>query len=326
MAPSTTSFTLPSRGRELQSDPAHDEQHVSQLSSHVQHERGNLHKRRMDVSPEKFNKGHFEPLKVRTDLQLPANEPSAKRTRTATSEKKIEIYYDSAGTPKIKATPDSIEAGFSPTSAVFSPAVTARTPLPFETKTEPNTATVPSGHAIAAYRLLNGQAQSKQQPKKKQFSLLEAFVKNDALCMHLVRYLPMASLVDLYAISKSFHWKFNKEATAMVLASVRTWAPKTEKIFPWRCYAPLCIKDPIKRQNSSAVQARGGPEADADYNQLAYGSRDVPSLRWLQMVTYRYTVAVDMIISLACRGLVLRAHAVADILVRHSFQFSPRFC
>lgn len=317
----TTSFTLPSRDHEAASEQTRADDPMPQTSSSVHHTRGNLHKRRASASPEKFNKGHFEPLTIRTDLPLPAREPPAKKSRTEKSEKKIEIYYDSLGTPKIREIPASIEAGFSPTTAIFSHDVRKTAPLP-RSPTPPR-GTVPSGHVIAATRLLNGApstAARQTQPqarKKKPFNMIDAFVRNDALCMELVSYLPMPALISLYAISKYFHWKFNKEATAYIMASVRTWAPFADQIFPWRCYAPLCIKDPIKRQKSSAVMARGGPDADADYTALAQGSRDVPSMRWLQMVVYRHKVAQDLVISLLHRGL--RVDPAASNAVKVSF-------
>ncbi|KAF2170778.1 hypothetical protein M409DRAFT_51038 [Zasmidium cellare ATCC 36951] len=314
-------FTLPSRDRERPTQQAPDEQDVSQLSSPVLHPGGKLHKRRMDVSPEKFNKGHFEPLKVRTDIPLPVNEPPVKRTRTGNAEKKIEIYYDSVGTPKIKETPDSIEAGFTPKTAAFPPNVMNATPLPAPKTADPGKG---KGHIHAAMRLLSGLTPEKRAKamefvrKQKKFSLLDSFVRDDALCMILVSYLPMPALIDLYAISKWFHYKFNKEATAFILASMRTWAPKADQIFPWRCYKQLCIKDPEKKQKASAVKQRGGPDVEADYNQIAQGSRDVPSLRWLQMVVYRNLICKDMIISLGARGLRV-SPAIMDPLQRMWF-------
>ncbi|KAK4501394.1 hypothetical protein PRZ48_007203 [Zasmidium cellare] len=290
--------------REQLPQSAQDGQGV--LSSPALHPGGKLHKRRMTVSPEKFNKGHFEPLKVRTDIPLPLNEPPAKRTKTGNPEKKIEIYYDSVGTPKIKETQDSIDAGFTPRTAVFPADVMSAVPLP-----APNTAdpVKGKGHVLAAWRQIQTLTPEKRAKamefvnKHKKFSLLDAFVKNDGLCMLLVSYLPMPALISLYSISKYFHWKFNKEATAFILASMRTWAPRADQIFPWRCYKKLCIKDPERKQKASAVQARGGPDAEADISQLSQGSRDVPSLRWLQMVVYRYLICKDMVVSLGARGL-----------------------
>lgn len=308
---------------------------MSQLSSPVLNPDGNLHKRRMTVSPEKFNKGYFEPV-VRTDIPLPAYEPPAKRTRTAGLEKKIEIYYDSVGTPRIKETPASVEAGFTPTTAVFSASTTQATPLPPFPEAPQSAETVekqvPVVTASNVMELLKTLPPEKRaqwmetygKKIKKKFSMLDAFVRDDTLCMLLVSYLPAASVIDLYAISKYFHYKFNKEATAFIMASVRTWAPGAEFIFPWRCFRRLCIKDPVKRQKASAVKERGGPDAEADYEQLAEGSRDVPSLRWLQMVIFRNHVCKDMIISLAARSLRNDPAIMDTVQVNFQFAVSSR--
>lgn len=80
---------------------------------------------------------------------------------------------------------------------------------------------------------------------------------------------------------------------------MRVWAPKADEIFPWRCYQSLCIKDPIKRQKAKA------DILGADVHRLNLFSRDVPSLRWLQMVVWREAVAKDMMIILLARGLRL---------------------
>lgn len=111
--------------------------------------------------------------------------------------------------------------------------------------------------------------------------MLIAFVADQTLCLLLVSYLTLPSLIDLYAISKAFHHTFNKHATAFILSNMRTWAPRADQIFPWRCYQSLCIKDPVKKQKSK-------PAVDgADIERLGELSRDVPSLRWLQMVIWR---------------------------------------
>ncbi|UJO19365.1 hypothetical protein CLAFUW4_07465 [Fulvia fulva] len=254
---------------------------------------GNLHKRRVSASPEKFNKGHFEPLSVRTDLPVPSRGSEPKKSRT--EDRKIEVYYDANGTPRIRAAPTSISAGLTPQSTTFSPYLTSAALQPGT----PPTSSVPSGSLSVANRLLAGQSGrvASRKPQDKNFSLLEAFVKDNALCILLVSYLPMPALISLYAISKTLHHSFNKHATAFVLSSTRTWAPNADQIYPWRCYKPLCIKDPIKRQKASA-EAQG-----AAIDMLRGTSRDVPSIRWLQMVTWREGVVRDMIIQLTSQAL-----------------------
>ena len=77
---------------------------------------------------------------------------------------------------------------------------------------------------------------------------------------------------------------------------MRTWAPHSEMIFPWRNYRDLCTKDPQQRQSSRLKnqEVKGAKE----HSDLRY----VPSFRWLQMVVYRQGVCTDMLIRLASYG------------------------
>jgi len=109
----------------------------------------------------------------------------------------------------------------------------------------------------------------------------------------------MPSLLSLYAISKTFHYLFNAHPAAFVMASVRTWAPGSDETFPWRSYRGLCLKDPEKRVKIT-FQKGDGNVADAG---AGAEWRDMPSLRWLQMVVWRHGVAEDCLIQLAVNGL-----------------------
>ncbi|KAK5120891.1 hypothetical protein LTR85_005958 [Meristemomyces frigidus] len=220
---------------------------------------GNLHKRRASTSPEKFNTGKFEPLPLRIGASAcTTGEHPAKRVRL---ENKIEISYDSSGTPRI--------ASVAPTSAL------------------------PSGRSIAASQLLN---HVRPAPTKKRFSILNALVRHQDVLMILVSHLNIPSLISLYAISKPFHFIFNGQYIAFILSIMRTWAPDADKIYPWRCYKSLCIRDPCLHKKSSMS---AGQELTEQYGDL----REVPSLKWLQMVVWRQGVCKDMLIQLATKGL-----------------------
>ena len=77
---------------------------------------------------------------------------------------------------------------------------------------------------------------------------------------------------------------------------MRTWAPHSEMIFPWRNYRDLCTKDPQQRQNSRLQNQED--KSKKEHSDLRY----VPSFRWLQMVVYRQGVCTDMLIRLASYG------------------------
>ncbi|KAK3115911.1 hypothetical protein LTR53_004299 [Teratosphaeriaceae sp. CCFEE 6253] len=220
---------------------------------------GNLHKRRASASPEKFNTGQFEPLPLRLDSTVEST--AGRPTKRARIENKLEISYDEAGTPRVST--------FTPTFAL------------------------PSGRKIfGSTRLLNPDHRS---ASKKPFSLISAFCRSNDLLMLLTSYLTLPSLLSLYAISKPFHYLFNGAYTAFILSNMRTWAPDADKIYPWRFYQTLCLKDPRLRQKSKWK--------DYDARLVHEDLRDIPSLQWLQMVVWRQGVCKDMLIQLATHGL-----------------------
>jgi hypothetical protein len=120
----------------------------------------------------------------------------------------------------------------------------------------------------------------------KPFSLLTAFLKCPPVILRLARHLEPKSLLDLYAISKPFHFIMNSHFTTYIKESALYWAPKSNYIFPWRCYRRLTIKDPGFRT------VPGKPEK----------ARDVPGFRWLQMVCYRQRVVEQIIEDMAKHG------------------------
>lgn len=225
---------------------------------------GSLHKRRASASPEKFNTGKFEPLPLRTDVaqELESGRP-AKRPRI---ENKLEVKYDAAGTPHI--------ASITPTTIL------------------------PSGLRIPTPRIIN-RPKPQVDKKKVVFSVLNALCRHNDLILHVVSFMTIPSLISLYVISKPFHWLFNRHHTAFILAIVRTWAPDSEIVFPWRCYKSLCIKDPVLRQKSQWA----GREHELRMKETHDDLRDVPSLHWLQMVIWRHGVAKDTLLQLAMQGL-----------------------
>ena len=161
----------------------------------------------------------------------------------------------------------------------------------------------------------------------KDFNLLEAMTGDDALFHGLLSCLPLPSLIDLYAISKTFYLSFNRNATGSILTSVRTWSPDAETLFPWRCYRELCIKDPILRQKGKLRECGGNnnlscppPRVEDDKGEenpawLIQNSRDVPSLRWLQMVVWRHGVAQDIVDTLNAKCIITSGELVETIKV-----------
>ncbi|KAK0937078.1 hypothetical protein LTR29_011384 [Friedmanniomyces endolithicus] len=193
-------------------------------------------------------------------LPLRLNEDGKRPAKRPRTENKLEISYGALGTPR----------------------VTSITPM----------FTLPSGRKISGSQILNPDFPS---ATKKPFSMLDAFMRDNDLLVQLISYFPIPSIIDLYSISRGFHFLFNGSYLAFVLANMRTWAQNADKIYPWRWSPSLCQKDPRLRQKSSAV----GKDVEIKYQDM----RDTPTLKWLQMVVWRQGVCKDMLIQLATKGL-----------------------
>ncbi|USW51808.1 hypothetical protein Slin15195_G051270 [Septoria linicola] len=225
-----------------------------------------------------------------------SDETNARPQKRSKAASRIQIEYDDNGVPRLRVAQaaSTIEGTQSPVAVTRPnpPSVSgmdlvpskAQIPLPQDAPlvTSPSTT---AAHPEALFT-----------PPKQPFSLLGAIIEDSSLIMALVSCLDIPSLISWYAIDKKFHWYYNKNYTAFILASVRTWAPGAESIFPWRHYEEFCIKDPIKRQKTKADPL--GPELA----QMNLFSRDVPSMRWLQMVVWREGVVKDMTIQLAAKA------------------------
>ena len=269
---------------------------------------GSLHKRRASASPQKFNRGHFEPLPLRPS-EGKGGAP-VKKARRSTS---LEITYDSTGTPQI--------AGFS--KAVHNQDgnadVKALGSVPTPTSATSTSDTPTSARSVSASFLLDESPSPPGEGRKKGFSLLHAICRDNDLLLLFVSYLSIPQLISLYAISKPFHYLFNRHHTAFILSCMRTWAPNADRIYPWRCYRTLCAKDPSKLQKLRLAGREDEVKKKWD------GLRDVPSLRWLQMVVWREGVCRDMLIQLATRGLRCPPGTLDSIKVQHppSHTLSP---
>ncbi|KAF2421060.1 hypothetical protein EJ08DRAFT_683147 [Tothia fuscella] len=138
---------------------------------------------------------------------------------------------------------------------------------------------------------------------KKPFSLLTSLMSHPEVILALASHLEVQNLVDLFAISKTFHFLMNSHYTTFIRTNAERHAPRSSFIFPWRCYKALTIKDPMDRRLES--------------NPLAV--RDIPGLKWLRMVTARYNVCIEIIESLRSNGFIFPNNgygrgAIVDVL------------
>ena len=130
------------------------------------------------------------------------------------------------------------------------------------------------------------------------FNIFDAFLQRPELLIILVGYLNIPSLLSLYSISKEFHYLFDCNETSFILACLRNLAPGAHKIFPWHCFGALCTRD--ARQCYGRHWLGRSSMANLHVQEI----RNVPSLRWLQMVVYRRGVCKDILIQLAIQGLM----------------------
>lgn len=266
---------------------------------------GNLHKRRAEASPEKFNTGQFEPLQ-------PQALTSQKRIRTEDGTPR-DVVVENAPLQRTQLTAflsdfnltPRVSERYSEKSRIQNALSTGHSMPATPHLRPPLTSELTAG--LGQFSFATPKAYTiplsaipptpKAKPKrtiKAPFNLIHAFCANNELLLLLTSYLTIPSLISLYAISKVYHHQFNCHYTAHILAIMRTWAPRCDVIFPWRNYADLCIKDPKLRQNARLKDAK----KTSEYSDL----RDVPTIRWLQMVVYRHGVCTDMLIRLASYG------------------------
>jgi len=254
---------------------------------------GNLHKRRAETSPEKFNTGQFEPSPLQTIV-------TTKKVRT------------DDGTPRAVTRVDHVPqktqltaflSNFNLTPTTRSGSKDSRDIEKLPSRNHPQSSqltaglrnfnlTTPKAYAIP----LSSISSTPKTVKKKLFNLLNAFCANNELLLLLNSYLTVPALISLYSISKVYHHQFNFHYTTHILAIMRTWAPRSETAFPWRTYRNLCIRDPALRQTSRLIGKT--EESSGKYADL----RTVPTFRWLQMVIYRHGVCTDILIRLASYG------------------------
>ena len=242
-------------------------------------ELGKLHKRRASMSPDKFNAGRFGPLPI--DTSQPPPKKRCLETGTGTTR-------TSAYTPKATSATDL---------GAMSKASTELT--------EPMTCDYDSDHSHFSPLSLDenglGLCMSidiiNAKPPEK-FNLFNAFLQRPELLIIVVGYLNLPSLLALYRISKPFHYLFDCNETSFILACLRNLAPGAHKIYPWHCFGSLCTQDVTPRYGKNWL---GKPSMA---NLHIQDVRNVPSLRWLQMVVYRRGVCHDMLIRMATQGLL----------------------
>ena len=133
-----------------------------------------------------------------------------------------------------------------------------------------------------------------QRTNNPDFNIFPAFLLYPELCYHLATHLPLEDLISLYAISRDFHTILDNRFTTVILSQSLATCPESSRVFPFRCYAHLCRRDPVGRI----------PHPDPAKAKLGL-VRAIPSFRWLRMVMWREAVVHEIMAIMAEDGCPL---------------------
>jgi hypothetical protein len=118
------------------------------------------------------------------------------------------------------------------------------------------------------------------------FGFFEALGHYPEVSLAIAKHLHINSFLHLYAMSRDFHIAVDQNLTSCVLDNAKNMAPESAKIFPFTLYAKLLVADPSGRphpQNPNII-------------------RQVPGLRYLQMIHHRDKTVRDILACLARQG------------------------
>ncbi|KAL8720815.1 MAG: hypothetical protein Q9225_002369 [Loekoesia sp. 1 TL-2023] len=122
------------------------------------------------------------------------------------------------------------------------------------------------------------------------FSVFNALLSYSELTFEVIKYLEPADLLILYSTSRDFHNLVNTRFTTMILSQSLSKAPESSRIFPFRCYRSLCIRDPAQRANAAKSE---------------FEVRYVPGFQWLQMILFRERTVDEIVACLEKECLML---------------------
>lgn len=135
-------------------------------------------------------------------------------------------------------------------------------------------------------------------PSSNHGGIFHSLFNHPELIFEMVHHLDINDLLALYSISRDFHALANIRFTTMMHSQSLSKAPESSRIFPFRCYRNLCLRDPAGRRN----------EAKPDFQ-----IRHVPGFRWLRMVVFREGVVDGIVECLEKEGLMLPPAATLTI-------------
>jgi hypothetical protein len=134
--------------------------------------------------------------------------------------------------------------------------------------------------------------------QKRPFSVYKAILRHNNLFFQFALRLPYASIIDLYAIDKEFHYRLNKYSVSLIHDYARHHAPLAGHIFSWVLYPELCISDPMLRP----------------MDERQWLARDVPGFRWIGMILWRQNIVRSILTILSMEGHRMPAACEAALM------------
>ncbi|KAH8732037.1 hypothetical protein GQ44DRAFT_800889, partial [Phaeosphaeriaceae sp. PMI808] len=123
-------------------------------------------------------------------------------------------------------------------------------------------------------------------PPSPPFNIYKSLLRHPNLFFQFAIRLPYPTIIDLYAIDKEFHYRFNKYSVSIIHDYARYHAPLASFVFSWSLHPELCISDPMLRPMDGR----------------SWLARDVPGFRWVGMVLEREGVVREVLSLLGVEG------------------------
>lgn len=137
------------------------------------------------------------------------------------------------------------------------------------------------------------------------FRLIESICCDWSFMIEVTKHLRVKDIVMLYSVSKTFHDLVNLRFQSTIAAWAQEISPSGWKVFYWKFYGSLCIRDPAGKP-----WAMPGPVAiprppwarPQRVISSTHRVRSVPGLKYLAMIAQRETRTRDIIACLARAG------------------------
>ncbi|KAF2113573.1 hypothetical protein BDV96DRAFT_578063 [Lophiotrema nucula] len=118
------------------------------------------------------------------------------------------------------------------------------------------------------------------------FNIFKALLRHPNLFFQFALRLPPSTFLSLYSIDKEFHYRANKYSISLIYDFAKHHAPEAVWVFSWMLYPDLCISDPLLKPMDGR----------------SHLARDIPGLRWVNMILSREKVVQEILTLLALEG------------------------